>query len=193
MKTTTFKMYFYLFFLASVLGFLWEVLLYFVLHHSFVNRGFFYGPWLPVYGAGAVLLEAFLQRMHIHRALPVFAVSALTCSTLEYLLGAYLAWYRGLRYWDYSHLPFHLNGHICLYSFLGFGIAGALLHRFVSPHLHTLAAKKLPRPLCVTAVILCLLFAGDFLYSCYAPNTGNDICFSVWLPLFNDTTVIIAP
>ena len=137
-------MYFYLFFLASVLGFLWEVLLYFVLHHYFVNRGFFYGPWLPVYGAGAVLLEAFLQRLHIHRAVPVFAVSALTCSTLEYLLGAYLAWYRGLRYWDYSHLPFHLNGHICLYS-------------------------------------------------CYAPNTGNDICFSVWLHLFNDTTVITAP
>ncbi|MDE6419986.1 MAG: putative ABC transporter permease, partial [Lachnospiraceae bacterium] len=39
-----------LFFTVSVSGYLWEILLYFFLDGSFINRGFFHGPWLPIYG-----------------------------------------------------------------------------------------------------------------------------------------------
>ncbi len=180
MKTTTFKTYFYLFFIASVFGYLWEVTLYLSLHHCFVNRGFFHGPWLPVYGAGAVLLELFLHRLKIRRIAAIFVLSAFTCSLLEYLLGAYLAWYRGLRYWDYSHLPLHIGGHVCLYSFLCFGVAGIVLHRFLSPHLHRLAAKRTSRTQHAAMILLLLVFLSDLIYSYYIPNTGSNISFSVW-------------
>lgn len=38
-------------------GWLWEVMLFLIKEQRFVNRGFLYGPYLPVYGTGAVLLS----------------------------------------------------------------------------------------------------------------------------------------
>lgn len=46
-------------------GWLWEVLLFLIKEKQFVNRGFLYGPWLPVYGAGAVLLSALFYAKNI--------------------------------------------------------------------------------------------------------------------------------
>ena len=43
------------FFLGSFWGFLWETLIFIAKDNTFHNRGFFYGPWLPVYGIGAVV------------------------------------------------------------------------------------------------------------------------------------------
>lgn len=45
----------YFFFLGSIGGFLWEVAIFLYRDKTFANRGFLYGPWLPVYGIGAVL------------------------------------------------------------------------------------------------------------------------------------------
>ena len=43
-----------LFFLYSFCGWCWEVFLYLVKERRFVNRGFLFGPILPIYGFGAV-------------------------------------------------------------------------------------------------------------------------------------------
>lgn len=222
MKKAVVQTYCDLFLIASVFGYLWEVLLYLILYHSLVNRGFFHGPWLPVYGAGAVLLEFFLQgfsmlrpdrhpdrseaalRRHPHHgtaysssllpSLPsrwifLFLVSACFCSGIEYLLGIYLTWRRGMRYWDYRAFPLNLNGYICLYSFLCFGIAGIVLHDFLFPYLEKRADKPQPHKAAIGArmvfrhilrLVLLLLLAFDVLYSCRFPNTGDNITFSVW-------------
>ncbi len=42
---------------VAIGGWLWEVLLFLFKEHHFVNRGFLYGPYLPVYGIGAILLS----------------------------------------------------------------------------------------------------------------------------------------
>ena len=43
-----------LFFFYSFCGYCWEVFLYIVKERRFVNRGFLFGPILPIYGFGAV-------------------------------------------------------------------------------------------------------------------------------------------
>lgn len=50
---------------VSIGGWLWEVLLFLVKEQRFVNRGFFYGPYLPVYGVGAVLLSILFYHKRI--------------------------------------------------------------------------------------------------------------------------------
>ncbi len=180
MKKTTFQTYFYLFFIASVIGYLWEVFLYLALHHRFVNRGFFYGPWLPVYGMGAVLLEVLLQKLPIRLRFIQFLLCASTCTATEYLLGIYLTWRRSLRYWDYSMFPFNLNGYVCLYSFLAFGIAGMALHYLLVPWLQRFGEKPPSQASRALWLLLVIWFVSDFIYSCYAPNTGADISFSTW-------------
>ena len=54
------------FFTASLCGFLWEVLIFFIKEGHFRTRGFFYGPWLPVYGTGAVLMYLLLSKQKRH-------------------------------------------------------------------------------------------------------------------------------
>lgn len=44
----------FFFFLGAFGGFIWEVILYLIQDGTFVKRGFFHGPWLPIYGTGAV-------------------------------------------------------------------------------------------------------------------------------------------
>lgn len=43
-----------LFFLYSFCGWCWEVFLYLVKERGLINRGFLFGPILPIYGFGAV-------------------------------------------------------------------------------------------------------------------------------------------
>lgn len=50
---------------VAIGGWLWEVLLFFIKEQRFVNRGFLYGPYLPVYGTGAILLSMLFYRKDI--------------------------------------------------------------------------------------------------------------------------------
>ena len=45
-----------LFFSYAFIGWCIEVTLKFIQFHRFINRGFLSGPWLPIYGSGAVLI-----------------------------------------------------------------------------------------------------------------------------------------
>ena len=51
-----------IFFTFSVIGWLWEVSLHLFGDGVFVNRGFFHGPWLPIYGTGGILVIVLLKR-----------------------------------------------------------------------------------------------------------------------------------
>lgn len=50
----------------------------------FCNRGFLYGPWLPVYGVGAVLMLLILRRFQKH-PVKVFFLAVLLGSFVELL------------------------------------------------------------------------------------------------------------
>ncbi|KAI4450570.1 hypothetical protein C823_005107 [Eubacterium plexicaudatum ASF492] len=42
---------------VAIGGWLWEVLIFIVKEQHFVNRGFLYGPYLPVYGFGILWMK----------------------------------------------------------------------------------------------------------------------------------------
>lgn len=50
---------------VAIGGWLWETLIFLVKEQRFVNRGFLYGPYLPVYGTGAVLLSILFYQKRI--------------------------------------------------------------------------------------------------------------------------------
>lgn len=50
---------------VAIGGWLWEVLIFIVKERHFVNRGFLYGPYLPVYGFGAVILSILFYQKRI--------------------------------------------------------------------------------------------------------------------------------
>ena len=88
-KKVSFDYYVLLFFLVSFFGWIWEVCIYLVRARQFVNRGILTGPWLPMYGAGALFLYFLLNRWR-KKPLIVFLVSMTVCSALEYATGYFL-------------------------------------------------------------------------------------------------------
>lgn len=164
------------FYTASLFGFLWEVLIFLIKEGQFRNRGFLYGPWLPVYGSGAVLLYLLLSKLK-RRPIKVFLYSILIGSSLELLIGWVLDFFWGLRYWDYTGYPLNFRGYICLASTLGIGVAGCLWVCLLSSLLQKLWLS-IPQKIRRTGtIVLTLLFLLDCVASLILPNTGRGITF----------------
>ena len=178
----------FFFFLASIGGFLWEVLIFLFQDGIFRNRGFLYGPWLPVYGAGAVLFYLLLgnplqrilyaEPIKNHHPVTIFLLSLLIGTLLELAIGYFLDTVWGLRYWDYGGAFLNFHGYICFLSALGFGIAGTVWICFLSGFI-TRLWLKLPLPFRNTMnTILLLAFAVDCAAALIIPNVGKGITFS---------------
>ena len=168
---------FFFYFVTSIGGYLWEVLIFLWKDGTFRNRGFLYGPWLPVYGVGAVVFYLFFVKIKDH-PVRVFFLSVLVGSGLEFLIGWLLDTFWNLRYWDYSDYPLNLFGYISLYSALGFGIAGVLWVCLFSRLLEKLRFH-LPLNFRYTFhTLLVLLLLLDVSAALIFPNTGTGITFS---------------
>ena len=162
------------FFLFSVIGWCWEVLLYLIKDGAFIKRGALMGPWLPIYGTGGVMILVFLRRLAKHPALLFFCTMAL-CSVLEYTTSWVIEATTGLRYWDYSSFFMNLNGRICLEGALTFATGGFIFVYIASPFLDNLLAKIQKKQKIAAAAILLLLFSADVIYSHFHPNQGKGI------------------
>ena len=46
-----------------IVGWIYEVVLFLIDDHIFVNRGFFFGPWLPVYGFGGLIIYFLFNKL----------------------------------------------------------------------------------------------------------------------------------
>lgn len=148
------------FFLYSFVGWCWEVALYLVRDKMLVNRGFLSGPFLPVYGFGALgmLLVCLPVKEHVGK---VMIVGALAASLLEYAAGALVLRVLHRRYWDYRKERMNLGGHVCLLSALtwaAFAVAVVcVLHPLFQPSL-----ARIPKEPCAAlSGTLAVLALGD--------------------------------
>jgi len=132
-----------IFFTYCVLGWIWESCYVSALEHRWVNRGFLYGPWLPIYGSGAVIILIFVLPVQDHLFL-VFLAGMFSATVLEYFTGAAMERIFHMRYWDYTGKHFNLNGYICLSSSLCWGCFSCLLLKFLHPPIRD-AVLDLPR------------------------------------------------
>ena len=125
----------------------------------FANSGFLLGPCCPIYGAGA--LACWILLRGIPNVGAQLLAAALVCSAIEYSVGALLERLTGARFWDYSKFPFNINGRVCLYGALFFGVGAVIICRVAEPAL--LAALSLvPRDILATVAVACaVLLALD--------------------------------
>lgn len=129
-----FHYYIYVFTIYSFIGWCLETPFHSILEKKFVNRGFLYGPFCPIYGVGCIFLIKFLSPLQ-NNLIILFFASSLVTSTLEYFTGYAMEKLFDNRWWDYDDNMFNLHGRICLkYSlFWGFGSVFVIkiLHPFV--------------------------------------------------------------
>lgn len=101
------------FFIYSFIGWVWECCFVSVRKRRWVNRGFMYGPMLPIYGFGA--LAVLISTIRVRDSIPlIFLFGMVGATLLEYVTGAVMERLFNVKYWDYSNQKFNLNGYICL-------------------------------------------------------------------------------
>ncbi len=122
----TFSTWLFFFYFYCFLGWVWETCYVSVLKAKWVNRGFLRGPFLPIYGSGAIVVLIFTLPFRTNAGL-VFVVGMVSATILEYFTGAVMERLFHVRYWDYSSQRLNLNGHICVTSSLAWGAFSVIL------------------------------------------------------------------
>lgn len=163
-----------MFAIFAFVGWGWEVCIHLVKDGVFINRGVQHGPWLPIYGAGAVLILVLLKSLRKKPA--VLAVATfVVCGIVEYFTSYFLEMSKGIRWWDYTGYFLNINGRICAEGLAVFVIAGMAAVYVIAPALDRVLQKiniKIMIPLCI---LFCIVFTGDCIYSHYYPNVGQGI------------------
>ncbi len=122
------------FFIYSIIGWIWESFLCSSVElKKLVNRGFFLGPYCPIYGLGATL--SYLLLRDIGSATLIFILASIVSCTIEYIVGYILEKMFKDRWWNYDNYPFQLHGRVCLYGLVIFGLANVVIVKFSTPFL----------------------------------------------------------
>ena len=153
------------FVIGGIFGFIYEEIFYRIDLGYFVKRGTTYGPWIPIYGFGAVAI-LLLTRRHRSSPLKVFLLSQLITGTIELLTGFILHRGFGVRLWDYNVEIWNwlnIGGYICLRSVLFFGVSGLLLSYVVYPLLCHVTEPMGKKKVIALAVLPSSLFILDIL------------------------------
>ncbi len=158
------EIYFLLFFIYSILGWLMEIVRTFINNRKFINRGFLIGPYCPIYGYG-VLLMTFLLKKYQDDIIATFIFSIMICGVLEYLTSYFMEKFFHARWWDYSNRKFNINGRICLDNLIAFGILGCIILYITNPIIMGLL-NKIPNPtLHIVSIILFICYIVDNIIS----------------------------
>ena len=164
-----------MFFTGCIIGWLWEFIYKFIETGNFVNRGVLHGPWLPIYGSGAVMILVLLRKFRKSVIAEFFAAIVL-CGFVEYFTAYFLELtHNGQKWWDYSGYFLNIHGRICAEGLMVFGIGGIAFVYFGAPMLDNLIRRIKPRIAVIVCAALIAVFAGDFIYSQKHPNQGKGI------------------
>ena len=156
-------------------GWVWEVSLHLITNGEFVNRGVLYGPWLPIYGTGSVMILMLLTRLR-RRPVLEFSAAIILCGFLEYMTSVMMEWTSGgMKWWDYSGYFLNLHGRICAEGLLVFGIGGIAVVYVIAPLIDNTLKNVNEKVLKMVCVILASVFIADLVYAQIHPNAGEGI------------------
>ncbi len=170
----------YLFFFGSIAGWVLELVFRKFFsganpEHLWLNPGFLFGPCVPLYGIGTVVLfgmslaesavfGSFSGSVGYYFAM--FFIMALAMTAIEYLVGILGIHVMGVRLWDYSNRWGNVRGIICpLFTFF-WGVLSAVYYFLLYPRLLRLVEWFVAHPLFSFFVGICFgVFMIDFAFS----------------------------
>ena len=158
----TFYQIAFLFFTYSFLGWVGEVVFTAAVRRKYQDRGVLSGPLCILYGIGGLVITFALGDMSRNGWFFLFVFSAVYATVIEWIGGHILERTSHTRWWDYSAMPFNLDGYICLGASATWGVLGIVLLKWGNPLLlalfslipHGLAAVVLWASLVVLGIDL---------------------------------------
>ncbi len=153
-----------IFFIYSFLGYCCEVFYCSVGQKRFVNRGFLYGPYLPIYGFGSLVVTILLDPLSEY-PLAVFIFAFVLTSCLEYFTSWLLEKLFSVKLWDYSKHKVNINGRVCLLNSTLFGLLGLVAEYFVQPLIVSLLDSVPSSILHYAAMLIVAVVSSDTVLS----------------------------
>ena len=149
----------------SFLGWVYETIYCTVKSGKWENRGFLFGPACPIYGTGAIAISVVMgltaQNNIQLSTWQIYLISVVGSAVLEFVTSWALEKKFHALWWDYSRLPFNLQGRISLFTSLGFGIAGLLIVYYIAPATQEMMDAVSPIMTEFLSLLLLFIFAAD--------------------------------
>lgn len=164
----------FLFYFYSFLGWCWETAYVSIRKHKWVNRGFLRGPFLPLYGSGAVMMLV-VSRPFVGNTVLVYIAGCIGATALELVTGIVMEALFKVRYWDYSKQKFNFRGYICLGTSLGWGIFTIAMTELIHPPVERLMLSLPMWLLAPVTLVLTVFLAADFALSFKAALDLRDV------------------
>ena len=139
-----------------------------------MNRGFCRGPFLPLYGSGAIMMLVVSMPFQDNLVL-VYIAGCIGATILEYVTGVTMEALFKVRYWDYSKNKFNFQGHICLGSSLAWGLLTILMTEFIHKPIEHLVLSIPDNILTPITLVLTALIGADFALSFKAALDLRDV------------------
>lgn len=149
------------FFIYCFIGWIWETAYVSLKSGHFENRGFMNGPFLPIYGSGAIIM-LFVSLPVKNSVILVFIFGSIAATLLELFTGMAMESLFHVRYWDYSYRKIQYKGHICLVSSIAWGFFSCLLVYFIHKPIESLVLSINEGVGQFIAIIVTICASADF-------------------------------
>ena len=161
---------FFIFFIYSFIG--WIVETIYVTFREYVmykktklaNRGFLIGPYCPIYGLSCILAVHLLSK-YKEDMVALFIMGMFIITVLEYITSYVLEKLFKIRWWDYTIYPFNLNGRVCLFNSVMFGILSICVIKFINPTIESFTYNIPDTSRYFVSIILLIVFTIDTIVS----------------------------
>ena len=163
-KLSPYTIYFILY---AIIGWIYEVFLEVVIYKwGFSNRGVLFGPWLPVYGFGALLFLWIVYPIIKGKSLkqkllmiPIVFILCMISATLLELLTYYLCeFFLGSWPWQtYKDYKYNFQARIALSPSIRFGIGGVVFLYLLQPLFEKITSKLKEKKYIVSIIIILTL------------------------------------
>lgn len=143
---------------VKILGYtIWRLMLYFIIYsvigyfiettYGLLTKGvlesrksFLYGPFCAIYGVGAVIMILGLQYFKKNNY-TLFFGGFLIGSIVEYVVSLVGEIILHIKWWDYSSMPFNIEGRVCVFFSLFWGALAIYLITHINPKVDKLIDK----------------------------------------------------
>lgn len=160
------------FIIYSIAGFIIETIFGAVTKGVIESRkSFLYGPFCAIYGVGAVVMIIGLQHFKKNNY-TLFLGGFIIGSVVEYIVSWVGEMIFHVMWWDYSTMPFNINGRICVAFSFFWGVLAIYLMSHINPKVDKLIDKMLgkfkAKPLKILALIGVILMFIDWVITGFA-------------------------
>lgn len=149
----------------SFCGWIIEVIYRSATNKKLINPGFLFGPFVPIYGFGALFITLLHQEIYIYQIPLQFLIYAIILTAIEYVTGEIFESFFQLKLWDYSDNRFNYKGKVCLLFSTGWGILALIFANYIHPPIYSIITKFSNTEATILSAIIFAYLITDMIFS----------------------------